>query len=190
MNIFYLHKDPIKAAEMSCDKHVCKMIVESAQMLSTAHRVLDGQEFIDKTANGRNIKRWRHPNKELNKALYKASHIKHPSTQWVMYNLHNYVWLYRHMMALHEQFKLRYNKSEDHMTVKKLGDILKDAPKKLPVRDSKEPTPAMPDECKVPGDVVASYRKYYIMKKRDFATWKSPSVMPEWFKKGIENVTR
>ena len=187
MNIFYLDKDPIKAAEMSCDKHVCKMIIESAQMLSTAHRVLDGQEFTDKTANGRNIKRWRHPDKDLDKILYKASHIKHPSTQWVMYNLHNYVWLYRHMMALHSQFKLRYNKSEDHMTIQKLGNVLKDAPKKLPVRDSKEPTPAMPDECKVPGDSVASYRKYYIMKKKDFATWKYPAVMPNWYKKGIEN---
>jgi hypothetical protein len=45
----------------------------------------------------------------------------------------------------------------------------------------------MPDECKIPGDAVASYRKYYIMKKRSFATWKSPSVMPDWYKKGIEN---
>ena len=48
MNIFYLDKDPIVAAEMSCDKHVCKMIVESAQMLSTAHRLIDGKEYIDK----------------------------------------------------------------------------------------------------------------------------------------------
>jgi hypothetical protein len=91
------------------------------------------------------------------------------------------------MMALHNQFKLRYNKSEDHMTIQKLGNVLKDAPKRLPVRDQKEPTPAMPDECKVPGDAVASYRKYYIMKKRDFATWKSPAIMPDWYKKGIEN---
>jgi hypothetical protein len=42
MNIFYLDKHPKVAAQMSCDKHVCKMIVESAQMLSTAHRILDG----------------------------------------------------------------------------------------------------------------------------------------------------
>ena len=42
MNIFYLDKDPKKAAEYSCDKHVVKMILESAQMLCTAHRVQDG----------------------------------------------------------------------------------------------------------------------------------------------------
>jgi hypothetical protein len=43
----------------------------------------------------------------------------------------------------------------------------------------------MPDECKVPGDVVGSYRKYYIMKKRDFATWKEPSKVPEWYSQAI-----
>ena len=48
-------------------------------------------------------------------------------------------------------------------------------------------TPAMPEECKVPGDVVASYRKYYIMKKKRFATWKQPAEMPLWFKEGVAN---
>ena len=48
MNIFYLHKDPIIALPMSCDKHVVKMILESAQLLSTCHRVQDGTEY-DKT---------------------------------------------------------------------------------------------------------------------------------------------
>jgi len=57
MNIFYLDKDPIVAAEMSCDKHVCKMIIESAQMLSTAHRMIDGTQYTGKTKKGRNIKR-------------------------------------------------------------------------------------------------------------------------------------
>ena len=45
MNIFYLDRDPVIAAQMMCDKHVVKMILESAQMLSTAHRVLDGDEY-------------------------------------------------------------------------------------------------------------------------------------------------
>jgi hypothetical protein len=43
MNIFILDKDPVLAAQLQCDKHVVKMIVESAQMLSTAHRMLDGK---------------------------------------------------------------------------------------------------------------------------------------------------
>ena len=42
MNIFYLHEKPEVCAKMHCDKHVVKMIIEYAQMLSTAHRMLDG----------------------------------------------------------------------------------------------------------------------------------------------------
>ena len=38
MNIFYLHEDPVKAAKLQYNKHVVKMILESAQMLCTAHR--------------------------------------------------------------------------------------------------------------------------------------------------------
>ena len=44
MNIFYLHPDPTIAAQMMCDKHVLKMVLETAQLLSTAHRELDGDE--------------------------------------------------------------------------------------------------------------------------------------------------
>jgi len=186
MNIFYLDKNPIKAAEMACDKHVCKMIIESAQMLSTAHRIIDGSEYYGKTANGRKIKRWLHPDDDLELSLYLASHVKHPSTLWVMQSAYNYIWLYNHMMALNEQFKLRYQKPFDHMTVQKLGKILKEIPKNIPLNKiGTEPPPAMPDECKVPGDSIASYRKYYIMKKREFATWKYPATMPDWYKKGI-----
>ena len=45
MNIFYLHKDPEISAKMHCDKHVVKMIIEYAQLMSTAHRILDGDEY-------------------------------------------------------------------------------------------------------------------------------------------------
>ena len=45
----------------------------------------------------------------------------------------------------------------------------------------------MPDECKVPGDAVQSYRNYYVMKKRRFATWKAPSTVPEWYAEAIQN---
>ena len=191
MNIFYLSKDPIEAARMSCDKHVCKMIIESAQMLSTAHRLLDGEEYMDKTKNGRNIKRWRLKNSNEEAIIYKASHIKHPSTIWVMSNAYNYRWLYLHMIELNEEFKKRYNHTQDHMTIRKLGDILKHPPKNIALgKIGTDPTPAMPDECKIPGDVVGSYRKYYIMKKREFATWKAPAKMPDWYKEGLDNDTR
>ena len=47
MNIFYLHDDPIYCAQMHCDKHVVKMILEYAQLLSTAHHEIDGTPSID-----------------------------------------------------------------------------------------------------------------------------------------------
>ena len=55
MNIFYVDRDPVKAAQMMCDKHIVKMILESAQMLCTAKRVLDGIEWTDYSKNGRKI---------------------------------------------------------------------------------------------------------------------------------------
>ena len=74
MNIFYLDEDPIVISEMMCDKHNVKMIVESAQMLCTAHRVLDGDEFADDVG------------------LYKATHKNHPSSVWTRETDENYYW--------------------------------------------------------------------------------------------------
>ena len=186
MNIFYLDKDPVKAAEMSCDKHVVKMILESAQMLCTAKRVLDGKEYYGQTKNGRKIRRWKLDNSNEEAIIYKAGWLGHPSTQWVLKSAYNYVWLYKHMMALNEQYKLRYNHTKDHTCIQKLGQLLSVPPKnaRIDVMGT-DATPAMPDECKVAGDVVASYRNYYIMKKRRFATWKSPAKMPDWYKDGV-----
>ena len=55
MNIFVLNKDPVLAAQEQCDKHVVKMIVESAQMLSTAHRMLDGQVYRKPSKSGKTM---------------------------------------------------------------------------------------------------------------------------------------
>ena len=93
MNIFYLDRDPRICAEMHLDKHCVKMIIEYAQLMSTAHRVLDGTEYYDKTANNRKIKRWRLPD-ERESRLMKASHVNHPSGVWVRANVANYRWLW------------------------------------------------------------------------------------------------
>ena len=188
MNIFYVHKDPIISATMLIDKHVVKIIVESAQMLSTAHRMIDGTQYTGKTKTGRNIKRWRHPNSNMDNVLYKACHTGHPSTLWVMENAYNYHWLYKHMIALNDQFKLRYGHVKDHSTITLLKEILMYPPKNISLNKlPTDPTPAMPDDCKIPGDVVGSYRKYYIEHKRSFASWKSPGKMPTWYSEGIQH---
>ena len=184
MNIFALHESPEVSAEMACDKHVVKMILESTQLLCTAHRVLDGVEYTDLTKNGRKIKRWRLDDDVKENLLYKAGWLKHPSTVWLMQSAFNYNWLYRHMMALNNEYKLRYNHTKDHMCVEKLGILLSIPPKNSPLNVmGTDATPAMPEECKVPGDSVASYRKYYIMKKHRFATWKN-KLPPKWYSEG------
>ena len=95
-----------------------------------------------------------------------------------MKSAYNYIWLYKHMMALNDEYKLRYNHTKDHLAVEKLGELLRQPPKNINLKAiGTDATPTMPDECIVPGDSVASYRKYYIMKKVRFATWKAPSKM-------------
>ena len=90
------------------------------------------------------------------------------------------------MMALNEEYKKRYNHTEDHITIQKLGEVLKLPPIKFKniFEPQTEPKPAMPEECVVPGDTVASYRKYYIMKKNRFATWKDTPI-PQWYTEGL-----
>tara|TARA_B100000674_G_scaffold395999_1_gene340555 strand:- start:326 stop:631 length:306 start_codon:yes stop_codon:yes gene_type:complete len=90
------------------------------------------------------------------------------------------------MMALNEEYKLRYNKKVDHVSIQKLGELLKQPPKNANLKAiATDATPAMPDECKIPGDVVGSYRKYYVLYKERFAKWSAPRTAPEWFVKGV-----
>jgi hypothetical protein len=175
MNVFYLDNNPAIAAKYHCDRHVVKMIIEYAQLMSTAHRVLDGNVYIDKTANGRNIKRWRLPDTRED-ILYKASHINHPSGVWCRSSSENYKWLFELFRNLCGEFTMRYHKI--HKT-QELTDILIKAPMNIPDHNFYEPPPAMPEYCKISNNSIASYRKYYIEEKNRFATWKSQ--IPDWY---------
>lgn len=179
MNIFYLDEHPVKAAQMHHDKHVCKMIIETAQLLSTAHRVLDGIEFID-NSSGRKIKRWALADSKKDKVLYKATHINHPSAVWARESFENYVWLYDHFIALCHEYTYRYGKV--HATYTKLADLLEDVPNKMlkdsfPF-DSTEIPQAMPDYCK-DKDPVVGYRTYYILEKKNQSKYTKRNI-PEW----------
>ena len=158
MNIFYLDKDPVIAAQMSCDKHVVKMILESAQMLSTAHRVLDGDEYADKVG------------------LYKMAHKNHPSSIWVRQCYQQYKWLYDHMVALMEEYTYRYGK---HHATERLKVPLSEYPKAISVGDYTNPPQCMPEVCKGE-DTVLAYQNYYIIEKSGFARWTKREI-PAWF---------
>lgn len=183
MNIFILDKDPIVAAQLQCDKHVVKMIVESAQMLSTAHRMADGYIETRKSKSGkRNIKYYVHNNSALENHLYKAVHHFHPCTVWTMESNVNYEWHYKHFVALCEEYTYRYGKV--HATDTKLRKTLKNVPTKIPHTNIYTPFKlAMADypEIIAIGCPVKSYQAYYMTKQDRFKMVWSKRDTPEWF---------
>ena len=179
MNIFYLSHDPIEAAAFHCDKHCVKMILESAQLLSTAHRVLDGEERATLSASGRKVKRWVHPDSEMDSVLYQATHVNHPSAVWARQSKHHYYWLEKLLSALYNEYSARYKKI--HLVEIKLGEALKFCPENIGKSPFVEPPQCMPDYCKVPGNAVQAYKNYYLNEK-DFAVWKY-SKTPDWYTK-------
>ena len=159
MNIFYLDRDPKIAAQMMRDKHVVKMILESAQMLSTAHRVIDGDYRADRGG------------------FYKMAHKNHPSTIWVRASSENYRWLWKHFDALLKEYTHRYGK---HHATERLRNILYMPPLNIvhgvPLTD---PPQCMPEVCKGE-DTVLAYQNYYIIEKSGFARWTKREI-PTWF---------
>ena len=155
MNIFVLHDNPTKAAQMMCDKHVVKMIIESAQMLCTV------------------------ANERGHKAPYRTTHKKHPCTLWVGESKQNWCWLIQHLDTLCNEYTRRYGRV--HKTQKVL-EWIKKTSVNLP---SDKLTPfalAMPDKYKTKS-AVESYRNYYLGEKAKFAKWKMGNT-PNWWTNG------
>jgi hypothetical protein len=170
MNIFYLDEKPRVAAQMHCDKHVVKMVLEYAQILSTAHRVCDGDEVADR------------------EGLYKATHKNHPSAVWARQSIGNYDWLSDLWGYLGSEYHHRYGKVHKSATIAWLFYAPDFIPKKaVRSRVLCPPPQCMPDEYKCnpssasSNDTVSAYQAYYIGDKARFAKWtKRPT--PEWFK--------
>jgi hypothetical protein len=177
MNIFYLDKDPEIAAQYHCDKHVVKMILESAQLLSTAHRVLDGVLVGGKSKTGRNVKRWS-LNNEFDSVYYSASHVNHPSAVWVRTSPYHYNWLHNLFGHLLTEYTFRYGK------IHKCYDLyypLRRWPTKMDYSDEfEEPPQCMPDDSKNILSSVIAYRNYYKNHKARFAKW-SVRPTPSWW---------
>lgn len=142
MNIFYLSTDPEKAAKYMYNKHVVKMILESAQLLCTAHVISDGEN-----AN----------------VPYKVTHKNHPSAIWARESTSNYKWLYNHMIALGEEYTRRYGKK--HLTILKCSGVLSKAPANVTKTELTPMPQCMPDQYKVPGNSVEAYWNYYEAEK-------------------------
>ena len=147
MNIFYLHSDPVKAARLQYNKHVVKMILESAQMLCTAHHCY-GDRY------------------QRENVPYKQAHLNHPSTIWARQSRSTYMWLYEHMIALGHEYTKRYGKV--HLTITKCKNFLAIPPKHIQGDNWSEPPQAMPDEYKHKSAIHA-YWLYYVHDKKNIA---------------------
>lgn len=152
MNIFVLDRDPKTAATMACDKHVVKMILETAQMLC-AVGVTKGYEMP-----------------------YKATHSRHPCTLWAGASHANWTWLIEHGLALSAEYTMRYSKIHKSQRVIELArDMnLSFAEQQLTPFAQAMP-PQYRNDC-----AVTAYRAYYMGEKASFATWKTQT--PNWWR--------
>ena len=175
MNIFYLDHNPVQAARWMVDKHVVKMILESAQLLSTAHRVLDGMETVGSSKTGRKAKRWILPDAREG-IMYAATHINHPSAVWCRQSVENYTWLSDHLYALLDEYTYRYEKRHK---CAELAYYLQSPPHKLKEYDWTPMPSAMADEYKISNDPITNYRNYYKFGKSNMHSWKKRE-QPEW----------
>lgn len=158
MNVFFLDRDPKACAYHHCDKHVVKMILESAQILSSVHWSSGGE------------------------APYRLTHENHPCCKWARASLSNYRWLVHLALELCYEYTFRYNKI--HKTQAKIEWLADNEPLIEDIGFT-EPPQAMPEEYQGE-DSVEAYRRYYIGEKSYFAKW-SHSEAPTWFLKGRYN---
>lgn len=175
MNIFYISENPAQAAQWMVDKHVVKMILESSQLLSTAHRVIDGVEHTIKSKTGKNKKCWILDDGRES-VIYKATHINHPSAIWCRASIQNYNWLVEHLFALLDEYTFRYEKRHKCTDIYYLLQI---SPRGLKEYNM-TPMPSCMDKKYVIGnDPVENYRNYYKHGKAALHFWKKRHK-PEW----------
>lgn len=156
MNIFFLDENPTLSAKYHVDKHVVKMILETAQLLCGVHHMTP---------------------QVTHQVPYKLSHKNHPCAIWARESLSNYLYLCEMGLELGKEYTYRYGKK--HKSIEVIEWCIVNKPN-IPDIGFTEPAKAMPEEYKV-DSVVESYRNYYMGAKNGFASWKNREK-PYWFK--------
>ena len=154
MNIFITDENPEICATDLCDKHIVKMVLESGQMLSTAHRLCNGQSDV-----------------------YKVAYKNHPCTIWTRASASNYFWHYQLFVAMSNEYKHRYKK--EHTTFTKLQDKLCVLPRDIPMGKLTPFACCMPDEYKISNNVILNYR-WFITNKPFKKVWTNRDK-PNWY---------
>lgn len=166
MNIFYLDKDPTRAAQYMCDTHVVKMTLEYAQILSTiiqTQPICNGAGYVE--------------------GLYKPTHVNHPSVLWAADSPTNLNWFVKHALATADEYTYRYRKKHKSGEVIELAAHFLDMYEPVKINSGwTEPAQCMPDHYKVSGDSVKAYRNYYLGEKKHFAKWAHKRKAPYWWR--------
>lgn len=196
MNVFVLSTDPATAAREHCDKHVVKMILEYAQLLSAAHRLCDGRQQVIEFPDGKKQRVYlfegevptvvavpkpsggtRYKVLIENPRCYALSHAQHPCAKWARLTTANYTWLSSLLIELLAEYERRYHKRH---TTSRLVQFLSVPPKNVLPGPLTTFPQAMPDEYKHE-DTVEAYRRLYAGAKVRFARWTQPAEVPSWF---------
>ena len=193
VNIFYLARDPAEAARAHCDKHVVKMILETAQLLSTAWHVEAPERVARDYVRTDPLARSWMPNDAKhdcglayylgNQQIYAPTHPHHPSALWVRESRVAYDWAWRLGQELLDEYTFRYGRL--HASRHALR-ALEWAPPALPDIPLSEPNVAMPDHCVVATtdgyvDALASYRNYYRTEKVRMLVYTKRHA-PDWLR--------
>lgn len=169
MNVFFLSRDPQQSATWLVDRHVIKMILESAQMLATAHRIFDSSFGMMSSRTD----------------LPKATHKNHPCSVWARQTSANYLWLANHAIALSDEYTFRYDKLHKYKINGLLDWLANNLPSGLLYTGESITVPAvaMPEEYKRQNVTIKLveklYRHYYANKKSHLHSWKKRNP-PEW----------
>lgn len=179
MNIFVLDRDPELAAKYHCDKHVVKMILESAQMMCAAHWTVHLKKNNLSLSDFKRVKdaqQWLFENvPEAIQPPWKLTHTRHPCTLWTAESVENYLWHSKLGLYLCSEYTTRYHRVHKSEAVHLwLSNNIPDLPSK---KMTKHPI-CMPDDVKSL-DPVESYRNYYQKHKSHFAKWKISE--PSWW---------
>lgn len=164
MNIFFLDENPTLSAQYHVDKHVVKMILETAQLLCSVHHVTDQVTTKYRLST--------------DQVPYKLSHKNHPCAVWARQSLSNYLYLCELGLELGKEYTYRYGKR--HKSIDVIEWCIVNKPS-IPDIGFTTPAMAMPDEFKM-DSVVESYRNYYMGAKISLASWKNREK-PFWFEK-------
>lgn len=165
MNLFLLDASPVMCAAYHCDKHVVKMVLETAQILCSAHWLCD---------------------EDIGPGWYRPTHLHHPIVQWAAHEALAYDFTYVMFKALAAEYEYRYGR--EHLSWTKFGDILNVRPHYIPERESVVnwfPL-CMPPQYWPTGKqnvslatAVKAYRAYYRGEKQRMFQWTGRGI-PRW----------